>query len=107
MNKYSDKQLDRYSKINFERDLNNLANDVKNKMLANNTNSFNLINFTERLFGMPISLSGSALASTLIIGILLGTQLQPESSVAHNYISDLQVFSPMNAELPSSLLDPK
>ena len=106
MNKQIDKQLDQYSKINFEKELDHLENDVKNRMIASNTDNYDLIGFMERLFGMPISLSGSALASTLIVGIFIGSQFQPESSLAHSNMSDLEIFSPVNADLPSSLLDP-
>ena len=107
MNNNIDKQLDYYSKINFENDLDSLTSDVKNRMIAEKPFCYSLTNFSEKLFGMPISLSGSALASTLIVGIIMGAQWQPESSLAHTNILDLEIFSPVNANLPSSLLDPQ
>tara|TARA_R110002096_G_scaffold362527_2_gene555663 strand:+ start:8559 stop:8951 length:393 start_codon:yes stop_codon:yes gene_type:complete len=107
MNKSIDTKLKRYSKTAFDKSLNHLENDVKNRLMATKADSFEPIGFMEKLFGMPFSLSGSALASTLILGIFIGTQFQPVKSLAHSNISDLGVFSPTNAALPSSLLDPK
>lgn len=106
MNENIDKQLDQYSKLKFEKNLDHLGNDIRSKLVANKTKSYGLVSFMEQLFGMPISVSGGALASTLIVGILLGLQFPIQNSVARSNASDLEIFSSVNADLPSSLLDP-
>jgi len=106
MDENIDNQLEKYSKINFDHDLENLTTDVRKQLRADHSSRYRFITFAERLFGMPISLSGSAIASTLIIGIIMGAQFQPENSLAHTDMLDLEVFSPINSNLPSTLLDP-
>ena len=105
MNKNIEENLDKYSKIQFSNDLERLNIDVKNRMIAKRS-PFSLSVFSEKIFGMPIFLSGSALASTLIVGIIMGAQLQTNSGLVHPTASGLEVFSPTNAYLPSSILDP-
>ena len=105
MNKNIEEKLDKYSKIQFGNDLERLNSDVKNRMIENRS-SFSLSDFSEKMFGMPVSLSGSALASTLIVGIIMGAQIQTNSHLVHPTASGLEIFSPSNAYLPSSILDP-
>ena len=105
MNTNIDKLLDYYSKVTFEDDLNKLEQDVKNRLIDTQQN-FSLKYFIEKLFGVPFSLGGSAIAITLIAGIILGIQLPTNNKITNANISDLEIFSPAYPNLPSSLLDP-
>lgn len=105
MNEEIDKHLSRYQKIDFGGDINNLESDVKSKLGNHNRPLLKVVSYAEELFGVPFVLSGSALASTLIVGIVLGINFQPVNTDAHSHSLDLDVFSSTNSNLPASRLE--
>ncbi|WP_339864583.1 hypothetical protein [Paremcibacter congregatus] len=104
MNKNLDSQLKHYSKVNFKDDLANLERDVKHQLFSSGPNRNSLQNFMKEWFGMPISISASAVASLMILGIMLGGQLQTDTHLTSADKLGLEVFSVSNEKLPSSLL---
>lgn len=107
MKKDINRQLEDYSKINFQNDLNNLENDVNRRINISQARQNEPKNHMERWFGMPAYMSASAIAATLIVGIFLGTQIQTEIILDNHDDLGFEVFSATNAKLPSSLLAPK
>lgn len=104
MSKNIDHHLANYSKINFDNDLKNLEKDVKDRLNASWSAPSEAKNFIETWFGVPISLGLSAVASMMVLGFILGTQLQTETHSVQPDMLGLEVFSASNAKLPSSLL---
>ena len=107
MSKNLDSQLNYYSKVSFQNDLMNLERDVKQQLFSSRTNQTSLKNVIEEWFGMPLSMSASAMASMMILGIMLGVQLQTDTPPVPTDILGLEVFSVSNGKLPSSLLAAK
>lgn len=111
MNLDIDKHLSLYQKIDFGGDIEYLESDVKSKLGKNDRQLSKVVSYAEELFGVPFVLSGSALASTLIIGIMLGIYFQPVNTNGHSHALDLaqamelDVFSSSNLNLPSSRLE--
>lgn len=119
MNDKIDQYLAHYSKVNFQNDLENLEDDVFKRLSKRQSLSrypflskiqFGRIefkNYLERWFGMPASLSASAIAMTLAIGMFMGTQVQNEILISEHDALGLSVFSATSSKLPSSLLVPE
>lgn len=107
MNKKLDSQLKCYSKVSFQNDLVNLERDVKQQLFSSRSSHNSLKSFIEEWLGIPISMSASAVASMMILGIILGTQLQTHSHPIPIDMLGLDVFSVSNGKLPSSLLAAK
>lgn len=107
MSKNIDQKLAQYSKINFQNDLKNLENDVNNRIFAKQSAINVLKNIVEEWFGMPVRMGVGAIASTMILGIFLGTQLQTDISPVKQDLLGFDVFSASSAQLPSSLLAAK
>ncbi|PCJ31822.1 MAG: hypothetical protein COA93_10350 [Alphaproteobacteria bacterium] len=109
MNKDIDRALAHYSKINFQNDLKNLdlknlEKDVYGRISQNRYDRNDRKNIIERWFGIPASLGGSIMASTLIVGVFFGAQLQTEPAISEYDEFGFEVFSVKNSKLPSSLL---
>lgn len=102
-----DQKLARYSEIDFHNDLKNFERDVNIRLYREYSGHINLKNLIERWSGIPFSISAGTLASTLILGIFLGAQMQGEIVPAKSDILGFDIFSATNSRLPSSLLTPK
>ncbi len=100
-------QLARYAKITFHYDLNNFERDVNRRLYLSLSNHIPLKNLVERWVGMPLSISASALFSTLIVGVFLGAQMQGGIIQSKQDALGFNIFSASNTQLPSSLLAPK
>ncbi|MCF6216751.1 MAG: hypothetical protein L3J58_11330 [Emcibacter sp.] len=113
MNDKIDQYLTDYSKVNFQNDLENLEDDVFKRLSKRQSLSIiqsiriDFKNHLERCFGMPASVSASAFAMTLAIGMFMGTQVQNEQQIGDHDALGLSVFSATNSKLPSSLLAPE
>lgn len=109
MNKDIDRALAHYSNITFQNDLKNLdlknlEKDVYGRISQNRHEQNERKNIIERWFGIPASLGGSIMASTLIVGVFFGTQLQTGPAISEYDEFGFEVFSVQNSKLPSSLL---
>lgn len=107
-----DQQLARYAKIDFQSNLENLERDVNRRLSGQKPDYFSRENFAnlgkliEEWSGVPVSTGASALASTLVLGIILG-QLQGHVVPVKQDMLGFDIFSASNARLPSALLDRK
>lgn len=107
MNKNIDRQLDNYSKIDFQNNLRNLENDVNRRISLNQSSRYELKNIIERWFGISAPMGASIMASTLILGVFFGTQIQTGPTMREHDAFGFEVFSVENSKLPSSLLAPE
>ncbi len=113
MNDKIDQYLTDYSKVNFQNNLENLEDDVFKRLSKIQSLSkihsgrIELKKHLERWFGMPASVSASAFAMTLAIGMFMGTQVQNELLITDHDALGLSVFSATSSKLPSSLLAPE
>lgn len=107
MNRDIDRYLEEYSKIDFRGDLNNLERDVINRICNTRTAPGKFKILFETWFGMPISMSASLVASTLILSVFLGAQMQTGSLQDEHDALGFDVFTASSTKLPSSLLVPK
>jgi|GEM_PF-2340497 len=112
MTEYIDQQLARYAKIDFQDDLKNLERDVSRRLSVQKPDFFswknltNLAKLIEEWSGLPFSTGASAIASTLVLGVILG-QLQGHTVPVKRDMLGFEIFSASNARLPSALLDRK
>ena len=107
MNKDIDRYLEEYSKIDFRGDLNNLERDVKNRIYTTRSTPSKFKVLFETWFGIPVSMSASLVASTLILGVFLGAQVQTGAIQNEHDALGFEVFAASSPKLPSSLLVPK
>ncbi len=113
MNDKIDQYLTDYSKVSFQNDLENLEDDVFKRLSRSQSPSkphsgrVEFKNYLEKWFGMPASVSASAFAMTLAIGMFMGTQVQNELLITDHDALGLSVFSATSSKLPSSLLVPE
>jgi len=79
MGKDINRQLAHYSNVNLQNDLKNLENDVNRRLRIDQAGHRKPKARIEQWFGMPASVSASAIAMTLVVGIIMGTmQVNPE-----------------------------
>tara|TARA_R110002073_G_scaffold285659_1_gene450124 strand:+ start:9192 stop:9527 length:336 start_codon:yes stop_codon:yes gene_type:complete len=107
MDKNLDKKLAQYSKIKFDYDLNHFENDVKGRIFSGKRDGITATSLMEKWFGVPVSMGVSAIASTLIVGVFLGAQMDRVNRTSGYTKADklgLGIFSEKNAQLPSTLL---
>lgn len=107
-----DQLLTRYAKIDFQSGLENLERDVNRRLSGQDPDFFswknltNLAKLIEEWSGVPFSTGASAIASTLVLGVILG-QLQGHTVPVKQDMLGFEIFSASNARLPSALLDRK
>ena len=107
MKQIIDRELDRYSKIDFQNDLRNLEGDVIRRLARRQQGPADLKTLIEKWVGLPMSFSGSAIALTMVLGVVMGTQGQTDMMRDNHDTFGFDVFSATSTNLPSSLLVPK
>ena len=108
MNINIDRTLEHYSRVTFQNNLKNLEKDVHRRIHQKSQSDRNeWKNLIERWFGIPASLGASIMASTLILGVFFGTQVQTRPTMSEHDALGFEVFSVESSKLPSSLLAPK
>lgn len=107
MDKNIDRELEHYSRVAFQKDLKNLEKDVYKRIYQNQSGRNEWKNIIEKWFGIPASLGASIMASTLILGVFFGTQIQTGPAMSEHDTLGFEVFSVESSKLPSSLLAPE
>ena len=107
MNKNIDRALEHYSRVTFQKDLKHLEKDVYRRIGQKPSGLNEWKNILENWFGLPAPLGASIMASTLILGMVLGMQIQTGHSLREHDVLGFDVFRADNTKLPSSLLTPK
>lgn len=101
-----DRELDRYSRVDFQDDLRHLERDVTRQLAGRQRGHIGQNSLMVKWFGLPASFSGGAIALTLVLGVFMGTQGQSNLTQGSHDTFGLQVFSATSDQLPSSLLVP-